>query len=69
MNHLDSSPLLSREVSDLWRASPTSPVTISESFTSQEFAASLKHLKPGKAPVLESICPELITRAGAPLKS
>ena len=42
---------------------------ISESFTSQEFAAALKHLKPGKAPGPDSIWSELITYAGAALKS
>ena len=65
----ESSPLISQEVSDLWRATPTSPVNISESFTSQEFAAALKHLKPGKAPGPDSICQELIIHAGAALKS
>ena len=45
----ESSRLISQEVSDLWKATPTSPVNVSESFTSQEFAAALKHLKPGKA--------------------
>ena len=44
-------------------------MNISESFTSQEFAAALKNLKPGKAPGPDSICPELITHAGAALKS
>ena len=44
-------------------------MNISESFTSQEFAAALKHLKPGKAPGPDSICSELITHAGAALKS
>ena len=45
----ESSPLISQEVSDLWRATPTSPVNISESFTSREYATALKHLKPEKA--------------------
>ena len=53
----------------VWRAPPTSPVNISKSFTSQEFAASLKHLKSRKAPDPDSIFPELITLAGAALKS
>ena len=44
-------------------------MNISESFNSQEFAAALKHLKPGKAPGPDSICPELINHAGAALKS
>ena len=67
-NH-ESSRLISQEVSDLWRTTPTSPVNIYESFASQEFAAAFKHLKPGKAPGLDSIFPELITHAGAALKS
>ena len=66
---LESSRLICQEVSDLWRVTPTSPVNISESFTSQEFAAALKHLKPGKVPGPDSIFPELITHAGAALKS
>ena len=65
----ESSRLISQEVSDLWRATPTIPVNISESFTSQEFAAALKHLKPGKASGPDSIFLELITHAGAALKS
>ena len=44
-------------------------MNISVSFAFQEFAAALKHLKPGKAPGPDSICPELITHAGAALKS
>ena len=56
-------------MSDFWRATSTSPVNISESFTSQEFAAGLKHLKPGKAPGPDSICPEQITHPGAALNS
>ena len=64
----ESSQLILQEVSDLWRATPTSPVNISESFTSQEFTAALKHLKPGKAPGPDFICPELTTHAGAALK-
>ena len=65
----ESSLLISQGVSYLWRATSTSLVNISESFTSKEFAAALKHLKPGKAPGPDSICPELITHAGAALKS
>ena len=56
-------------MSDLWRATPTSPVNISESFASQEFTATLKHQKPGKDPGPDSIYPELMTHAGAALKS
>ena len=56
-------------MSDLWRATPTSSVNISKSFTSQEFSAALKLLKSGKAPGPDPIFPELITHPGAALKS
>ena len=42
---------------------------ISGDFSSREFAAALQHVKPGKAPGPDSICPELILHAGAALKS
>ena len=64
-----SSRLVSQEVSDLWRASTTSAVKVCGSFTPSEFAAALKHLKPGKAPGSDSICPEFLLHAGAALKS
>ena len=65
----ESSRIFLQEVSDLWRATPTNPVNISESFISQEFAAARKHLKPGKTSGSNSICPDLITHAGSALKS
>ena len=64
----NSSRLVSQQVSDLWRASTTSAVNVCGSFTTSEFAAALKHLKPGKAPGPDSICPELLLHAGAALK-
>ena len=64
-----SSRLVSQEVPDLCRASTTSAVNVCGSFTPSEFAAALKHLKPGKAPGPDSICPELLLHAGAALKS
>ena len=45
------------------------PVNISDNFSQREFAAALQHLKPGKAPGPNFICPELIIHAGAALKS
>ena len=45
------------------------PVNISDTFSQREFSAALQHLKPGKAPEPDSICPELILNAGAALKS
>ena len=64
-----SSRLVSQEVSDLWRATTPDAVNISDNFSQREFAAALLHLKPGKAPGPDSICPELILHAGAALKS
>ena len=68
INH-KSSLLISQEMSYLWRAPTSSPVDISGSFTSKEFTVPLQYLKPGKAPVFDSICLELILHAGAALKS
>ena len=56
-------------MSDLWRATTPDAVNISDNFSQREFAAALQHLKPGKAPGPDSICPELILHAGAALKS
>ena len=64
-----SSRLVSQEVSDLWRATTPEAVNISDNFSQREFAAALQHLKPGKAPGLDSICSKLILHAGAALKS
>ena len=68
---LKSSRLVFQEVSDLWRATTPDAVNtrISDNFLQREFAAALQHLKPGKAPGPDSICPELILHAGAALKS
>ena len=65
----ESSRLISQEVSDRWRALIPSPVNLSGDFSSREFAAALQHVKPGKAPGPDSICPELIIHAGTALKS
>ena len=64
-----SSRLVCKEVSDLWRATTPDAVNISDNFSQREFTAALQHLKPGKAPGPDSICPELILHAGAALKS
>ena len=62
-----SSRLVSQEASDLWRATTLDPVNISDIFSQRKFTAALQHLKPGKAPEPDSICPELIIHAGAAL--
>ena len=64
-----SSRLVLQEVSDLWRADPSHPANVYGSFSHREFAATLQHLKLGKAPGPDSICPELIIHAEAGLKS
>ena len=64
-----SSQLVLQEVSDLWRADPLHPANVSGSFSHWEFAAALRHLKPGKATGPDFICPKLIIHAGAGLKS
>ena len=64
-----SSRFVYQEVSDLWRATTPDAVNISDNFSQREFTAALQHLKPGKAPGPDSICPELILHAGAALKS
>ena len=64
-----SSRFVFQEVSDLWRATTPDAVNISNNFSQREFTAALQHLKPGKAPGPDSICPELILHAGAALKS
>ena len=64
----ESSRLISQEVSDRWRALIPSPVNLYGDFSPREFAAALQHVKPGKAPGPDSICPELIIHAGTALK-
>ena len=54
-------------MSDLWRATTSDAVNISDNFSQREFTAALQHLKPGKAPGPDSICSELILHAGAAL--
>ena len=63
-----SSRLVSQEVSILWRATTPDAVNISDNFSHREFVVALQHLKQGKAPGPDSICPELILHAGAALK-
>ena len=55
-------------MSDLWRATTSDAVNISDNFSQREYTAALEHLKPGKAPGSDSICPDLIFHAGAALK-
>ncbi|XP_076823231.1 uncharacterized protein LOC143469422 [Clavelina lepadiformis] len=56
-----------QEMTDLWKV-PTSD-NISGDFTTEEFVAALQQIKPGKAPGLDHLCPELILHAAPVLKS
>ena len=56
----ESSRLISQKLSERWKVSTPCLVNLSGDFLSREFAAVLQHLKPGKAPGPDSICPELI---------
>ena len=64
--------LVNKELSNLWKIPiPESPEghSISEPFRPEEFAAALRHLKPGKSPGWDSIFTEFILHAGSVLKS
>ena len=64
-----SSRVISQRVSDLWRATTSSPVNISGNFTLRELTVALQRLKPGKAPGQDSICLDLVLHVGAAPKS
>ena len=65
----ESTRLVDKELSNLWKILTPEGHSISEPFRSEEFAASLRRLKPGKSPGLDSIPPEFIHHAGSALKS
>ena len=56
------------ELSNLWRATAPEAVNISRYFSPRKFAATLHHLKSGKAPGPYSIYQELLIHAGSGLK-
>ena len=55
-------------MSDLGRTTVPDAVNILGNSFSREFSAALHHLKSGKAPGPDSICPELLINAGPGLK-
>ena len=65
----ESTRLVNQEVSALWRAPAQQDSGLSGDFSPAEFAIALQHLKPGKTPGPDSLCPELILHAGHALKS
>ena len=54
-----------QELPNIWRATAPYAVNSSGDFLPREFAAALHHLKPGKTPGPDSICPELLIHAEA----
>jgi len=66
----ESTRLVNKQLSDL-RKIPTAAEghSISEPFRPEEFAATLRRLKSGKSPGLDSIFPKFILHAGSALKS
>jgi len=65
----ESTRLVKKELSDLWKIPTHEGHSISEPFKPDELAAALVHLKPGKYPGLDSIFREFILHAGSALKS
>ena len=59
--------LVMQELSYLWKTTAPDAVNISGDISTREFAAAF-HLKPGKAPGHDSICPEVLIHAGPGLK-
>jgi len=62
-------PVVNKELSDLWKIPTPEGHSISEPFGPEELAAALRCLKPGKSPGLDSIFPEFIPHTRSALKS
>jgi len=65
----ESTSLVNKELSDLWKIPTPESHSISEPFRPEELAAALRRLKPGKSPGLDSIFSKFIIHAGSALKS
>ena len=60
--------LVNKELSDLWKIPTPEAHIVSEPFRTEEFAAALRRLKPGKSLGLDLIFPEFILHAVSALK-
>jgi len=69
MRHTDLGRLVNMDLSDLWKIPTPEGHSISEPFRLEVLAASLRRLKPGKFPELDSIFPDFIVHTGSALKS
>jgi len=65
----DSTRLVNKELSDISKIPTPEGYSIFGPFWPEEVAATLRRLKPGKTPGLDSIFPEFILHAGSALKS
>ena len=65
----ESTRLINKEPSDLWKVLTPVGNSVSGPFTPEEFDAALKYLEPGKSPVLEFISAQVILHAESSLKS
>ena len=65
----ESTRLVNKQLSDLWKIPTPEGHSISEPFRPEEFAAALRRLKPEKSPGLDSIFPEFALHARTALKS
>jgi len=64
-----STRLINKQLSDLWKIPTLEGHSTSEPFRPEEFAAAIRHLKPGKSLGLDSIFSEFILHARSALKS
>jgi len=67
--HRESTRLVNKELSYLWKIPTPDSHIISEPFRPKELAAALRRMKSGKSPGLDSIFSEFILHAGSALKS
>ena len=65
----ESTRLVNKQLSDLWKIPTPTGHSISEPFVLEEFAAAIRRLKPRKSPGLDSIFPKFILHVGSALKS
>jgi len=65
----ESSRIINKELSELWKIPTIEGHSISDPIRPQELAAALRRLKPVKSLGLDSIFPELIFHARSALKS
>jgi len=65
----ESTRLVNKELSDLWKIPTREGHSISEPFRPEKLAAALRRLRSGNSPGLDSIFPEFILHAGLALKS